>query len=263
MKKYWVYFKLNFQEMLEYRTDVIIWTLSGAILPLIGLTIWLAVLGSGAKLAYSYPELVTYFILAMTVEILVGAWGAWFISEKINNGDFSVYLIKPVSVLTEYFIQNMSEKIFKIFVIIFVIIGVVLASQGKIAFPLNILNWLLFFTSLLMSILIAFLLDFILGLSAFWFHEIDFFKNYISLSNQLFSGKLIPVAFLPATLFNLAVFLPFRYIISFPIEVLLGKLSAENVVLGFGIQFFWLTFFFLGYKLTYSKGIKLYQGFGG
>lgn len=248
--------------MLEYRSDVLVWTVSGAIVPLVGLLVWLSI-SSTQTLKFTQSDLILYFIFVMIVEVMVGAWGSWFISEQINTGAFSKYLLKPTSVFTEYLSQNLCEKIFKLSFLSIVILFLISSFSQNLNFSFNLINTFLFFISLLLAIFLTFVLDMVLGLSAFWFHEIDFFKNWIGLANQLFSGKLIPIVFLPGVLFNISIFLPFRYFISFPVEVLLNKITPIEILYGFLTQIFWVAVFFGLYKLIYIKGIKLYQGYGG
>ncbi|MBI2018042.1 ABC-2 family transporter protein [Candidatus Daviesbacteria bacterium] len=264
MKKYWVFVKAEWQKMFEYRGDMILWSLSGAITPLIGLAIWLAVSSSGAKLAFSESDLIVYFIAVIWVNMITSAWGAYFIQESIMRGEFSIHLIKPFTLIESYIANNLSEKIYKIFFTFLLTVILILFFHPFIyGFPVTFFSALLFLISLTMAFVIAFMFDLIIGISSFWLHDNDFLRGSYSLLDSFFSGQFIPLAFLPVLVLGAAHILPFRYMLSFPVEVLLNKVSGLELLFGFTMQFLWLMLTVLVYRLMYKQGIKIYQGYGG
>ncbi len=87
MRKLWVFFKIHLLARLAYRTDMVIYSFSSALFPLIGLSIWFTASNFG-NLPYNQSEIVIYFIVAIYVGIATEMWQSWFISEDINNGNF-------------------------------------------------------------------------------------------------------------------------------------------------------------------------------
>lgn len=233
-------------------------------MPIVILAVWLAA-GQGIEAVFSQTEIVIYFLLVIIVNSLTGAWGAWFIQENIRTGDFSRYLLKPFSILADYAVNNLNEKCYKIFIVLIIdtVLFYLLIGDFRQLIQLDFISIGLFLVSLAMAIVINFLLDMVMGLFAFWLQEIDFLKNSSAFAEVVFSGKLIPYAFLPPALAAIGTILPYRYIISFPIEVLLKKVEGVALVQGFAFQILWLLFFVLLYRLIYSQGVKTYQGFGG
>lgn len=264
MKKYWVYFKMQWQATLEYRGDVVLYALSSALLPLMGLFVWLAVSSSGANLAFSNSEIIIYFLLVTLVNSVTSTWGSWYVLGKINDGSFSNYLVKPFSIVDDFAINNIAEKAFKLIVLsIFALIaGFFLLRGSSLSFSVSWLQIILFILSLGLAAVLTFLLDMIIGLSTFWIYEIDFINSLFMLASSLLAGKVIPVAFLPDFLKNWVTYLPFRYTVSFPIEILMNKMPGSDLISGLTIQIFWLIFTFVGYKFLFAKGSKKYQGYG-
>lgn len=264
LKKYWVFIKAEIQKMLEYRGDMIIWTLSSAITPLIGLAVWLAISSSGAQLVFNKSELIIYFIAIIWVEMFTSAWGSYFIQDSIFRGEFSRYLIRPFTLIEEYLANNLSEKFFKLIITLCLTVVLFFLFKGLIDnIPVTFVSVVLFLPSLFMAFCIAFLFNMIIGISTFWVHDNDFIKNTFSLFDEFFSGKIIPIAFLPFLVLGAARILPFRYIISFPVEVLLNKVSGLDLLFGFVMQTLWFALVVLAYRILYAKGIKIYQGYGG
>ena len=262
---YWLRFKTEWQSYLEYRADIFIYALSSIVTPIIGLAVWISVANTGVNLAYSKADLVTYFLLVMFINNITAVWGSYFVGEKINNGGFSMYLLKPISIMGEYAINNLVEKLQKL---LFVTIGIILTSYfllgfGYLEFKISVFSLVLFLPSLLMAIVINFILDMTLGLATFWTHDSYFLSSLSSLARDFFSGRIIPIIFLPMVVKEVVTLSPLRYVISFPIEVLLNKLTTPDLIFGFILEFSWLLVLLILYKLIFKLGVKRYQGYGG
>lgn len=262
MKKYLMHLKFEWQALFEYRGSLFIYTVSSMVVPLIGLAIWLAVLASGASLSYTNSELILYFLLTIFVGNFTSAWSSPYLAEKINNGTFSIYLLKPYSFVLATAISNIAEKIYKLIFIIISFTGVIYFFIHNFTFEMNVLQLALFLISLVMAAVIFFVLDIIIGLTAIWTHDILFLRNHFLVFNQFFSGRFIPLAFFPASALQTIELLPFRYTVSFPIEIILNKLSNEQLLKGLIIQITWVIVSIAAYKLILKLGIKSYQGYG-
>lgn len=170
------------------------------------------------------------------------------------------FLVKPYSVAEYFFINNLSQKALRLIILVpvFAILGSFLL-KGMVFTPISVL---LFIISILIAYEISFYISIILGLSNFWFHDIDFLRNHFDLGYRLLSGAVVPVIFLPLWLQQINGVLPFRYMLSFPVEIITNKLSPDQLFLGFCAQIFWGILLYLGYKFMYIQGIKIYQGYG-
>ncbi len=264
MKKSWVFLKANWQILVEYRADLIIWGLSSIIIPFLGLAIWLTISSQNFTLSLSKSDLIIYFLVVALLNVFTSAWSSWFINEQIINGGFSKYLTKPFSALLDNLMENLAEKILKMIAILPVILIIfrLLLSSAHL-FNLSPLMIILFIVSSLNAFIITFLLDVTVGLTGFWFHDVDFLNNLLNLLEHLFTGVLIPIVFLPRFLYNLALYLPFRYMVSFPAEIFLRKVEGPSLWMGMLIQSFWLVMIIIIYKLIFKFGTKYYQGYGG
>lgn len=266
LRLYWTYLKAQWQMFLEYRGDIFIFTLDGIIAPLIGLSVWLSISAGNPNLALSSSQLIFYFLAVFIVSTSTSAWGAYFIAEDIRKGDFSKYLTKPFGMFEDYAIRNIAEKIHKLIFIFLVNIMLLLIfykSFDLSQMHINSFSVILFAVSLLLGAVTYFLMDVIIGVCAFRFQDIDFLRGIHSMARDLLSGKVIPLILMPSSLSALLMFSPYRYVVSFPVEIMLGKLTNEQLVIGFITEICWLLVFFIIYKFLYAKGVKLYQGSGG
>lgn len=263
MRKFWIFCKLSWQAIAEYRADAVIWALSGLITPLVSMAIWLSV-SSGNNLSFSKNELITYFLLAYLVGMLTSAWGAHFIIQSIRSGSFNVYLIKPFSMLQDFGSNNISEKILKLVIALVSITALwyVFLPGGASGLRISLAGIVLFVVSVALAGFIAFMLDIIIGLLTFWVYNAYFIREVYFTFRMFFAGAIIPVYFLPGYLLAASIYLPFRYTLSFPIEILMGKVTGYDLLFGLTMQITWSVAVYTTYKFIYRYGVKSYQGYG-
>jgi ABC-2 type transport system permease protein len=75
-------------------------------------------------------------------------------------------------------------------------------------------------------------------------------------------GMLAPLDVFPPTVAAIARYLPFRYMLSFPVEMLLGKASLSDVLIGFGIIVFWVIAFAALARFLWQRGLRQFGAFG-
>ncbi len=79
----------------------------------------------------------------------------------------------------------------------------------------------------------------------------------------LLAGQVAPVALLPGILQSLAIVLPFRYMIGFPIELLIGQLNPAQLLTDFAYQFAWFVVAAALSLLVWRIGVRHYTAVGG
>ncbi|HJY99069.1 MAG TPA: ABC-2 family transporter protein, partial [Patescibacteria group bacterium] len=79
---------------------------------------------------------------------------------------------------------------------------------------------------------------------------------------EFLSGALFPIDVLPPALQKVVMSLPFPYMIFFPVQVYLGKITGSAQIQGFLTSFVWLGILWYFMKNIWAKGLKAYQAFG-
>lgn len=259
MKQLWAFIKVNLKDALQYREDILLFTLSGAAQPIVSLLVWSVISSStGNSLPLSQNQILEYFIILMFVKVVTSAWGGWFVSQDIKEGNISKLLLKPTSIFYEQMGNNISEKILKIIYLI----PIVAIIQFFNPFNINFSLIPIFIPALLVSVLMMFLFDLTLTTSAFWLEENGAVYQFFEISMFFLSGSVIPLIVMPDLIRAITNYLPFRYIISFPIEILMGSLTDSQIVYGFVMQVIWLFFAICIYKFCWKKGFKAYSASG-
>jgi ABC-2 type transport system permease protein len=59
-----------------------------------------------------------------------------------------------------------------------------------------------------------------------------------------------------------AYILPFRWMLGFPVELLLGRLTPTEAVVGLGVQVLWVALAYVLMRLVWRAGIRLYSAVG-
>ena len=224
------------------------------------LYLWIAVYGSGGKIGdYSFQELFTYYILQLIIYQVAATFISWEIIQEIKDGYFSQYLLKPISYFKLQFAGNLSFKAAEIVFSISGLILVILAVQKYLLPPISLLT--LFHTIVLtaFSAILSFLLEFIVGITAFWIVNAYNLRMLVSVFNRFFSGSLIPLVLLPGPLIAVSQFLPFPFLSYVPVQVYLGKADAVNAYFG---MFFWILLMTVFAHYLFKLGVKRYEAVG-
>lgn len=245
--------------MLQYRSDMVLWTLGEAAVPLISLAIWYTVAKTSTNFAFTPSETVVYYVLIILVRILTDAWNGFFFSRQILNGELVQFLLRPLSVFWHHISENIMEKVLKL-PIFFIILGLFIWFAPSVR-PLlagYAPRLPLFALSALLAAGIAFVLDMILGSIAFWLEDATQLRRYKELIYEVSSGILIPLAALPVVARDIFNFLPFRYIVSAPIEILMGRIQPGDVSMIFVYQLVWLSGLIVLQVIVWRQGLKRY-----
>lgn len=264
MRVFLAVYKRGLKATLEYKEDFWVSLFSNLFAPLISLAVWLTIQQTNSNLPYNRTELIWYFVLVGLINNLTAAWHAPFLSEEIYNGDFSKYLVKHLSLFTSIIGNNLAEKTPRFFITVILLMILMYITRIDLSFSLEyVVRVILFMVAIAMSILINIQMQTAIGLLAFWVHDTTFVRSFTVLFSDFLSGFFVPIAFFPSILQTVATILPFRYIISFPAEILVGQLSPSSLILGFAMQITWCLAFYLIVKLVLNAGVRLYQGYGG
>ena len=79
----------------------------------------------------------------------------------------------------------------------------------------------------------------------------------------IFSGYILPLELLPGWLWAVAQWLPFRFLLSFPVEVMLGLVDGPAMWRGFAVQWGYVAFFGVVCLRLWKAGLRRYAAYGG
>jgi len=255
-------FQVYVAECFAYPATSVIWILADTFTALLLPAVWLAAAGpSGQVAGFSGREMVTYYLVTMTLAQFVTCHLMWDISFDIREGFFSAQIVRPFSFLAHCVARNLAWRLSKL--ILFLPIGVIfyliyLGLSAPSALQFSVAFWI----ALALGHALSFLAAYTLALVALWTVEFQSILEIYYVPEQVLSGRLLPLATLPAWALAAGDFLYFRYTVAFPAEILMGKTTPEFLVRGFVTQAVWLFVLLLAAHVTLRAGMKKYTGHG-
>jgi ABC-2 type transport system permease protein len=251
--------------MLHYRAEILLWATWGLVNPAVLYALWRAAAGghaSGAIAGYDRGEIAAYFLMIMIVGHFTTAWDVHDMGYHVRSGSMSAKLLRPILPIWDALAVNLSYKI------------------ATIAFVTP--SWLLFawfvtptfhaglwqITLGLISILLASLLNFVLGyviaLIAFWSPKLDSVGELYFGAGMLFGGRFCPLPALPSLLSGIADWLPFKWMFSFPSELMIGRVTRlSDAWTGIAIQLVWLVVLIVVFQFAWRAAVKRYTAVSG
>jgi ABC-2 type transport system permease protein len=254
-------FRITFATQLQYRAELLIWLIGMILEPVIYLVVWSAVSASkGTVDGFSRGDFAAYFIVTMMVNFITFDWHMWEFEFRIRDGQFSPLLLRPVHPIHADMASNITYK--TLMLIIMLPVSALLAYVFDANIQTNRTAIGLFLVALFLAFVLRSILEWSLALLSFWTTRmLAVNRTYFSL-NLFLSGKMAPITLLPAALQAAAFYLPFRWMVYFPAEVLLGRVAPDAALHGFVIQIAWIGACLLLLNLMWRFGVRRYAGVG-
>jgi ABC-2 type transport system permease protein len=249
----------EFTITLHYRWWLATLQLSNLVVPVVSLLVWRGAIGLGARPPVSESFLTTYLVLVSLVSMLTSSWTARYLADSIRLGTVSVWLVRPCSTHLMGLANNVAEKVVKGGLMLPPVALLGLVFRHQLGLPGEVRRWVLFAASVGLAGGITFCLDVVVGSLAFWLGDIAAVDRLRDLLGRTLSGALIPLALFPSSLAGFLHVEPFRYVVSFPLEVLLGDTDLRT---GFAWQAAWFGGFASAAVVIWRVGLRGYQGAG-
>lgn len=255
-------FKTTLAAMLQYRASLVIWMIGHVLEPLVYLIVWSTVSNtSGGTVGdYTTREFAGYFILLMLVNHVSYTWIMYEFEYRIREGTLSFALLKPVHPIHSDIADNVSSKLISMpfMLLVAAVLTLIfhpLASPALWAIAASI-------PVLFLAFLVRFLLEWTLAQSAFWTTRVSALNQTYFVLVLFLSGQLAPLTLFPYPVQVVATLLPFRWLIGFPVELLLGRLSPVDALVGLGAQAVWLVISLFLVRTVWRAGLRIYSAVG-
>lgn len=264
MRKYLAYWRINLQSTLAYRGPMVIWLTSNMVTLIMFVSLWLSAETTGGDIAgYSKNQLVTYYLCGLLLQWIVGWLPFYWLKDEIKNGDIAGNILtKPVMYYWRTFFIESGWHVISIWggLLAVLIMGYFLFPY--ISLSLNFIQLIEVILAVVIAIFITFTVSLCMSLTAFWLTHVDALDGIFWAGRSILGGEGVPIALFPVGILSIVNFLPFRYMYSFPLEVLLEKLSTSEIGWGFVGGTIWIGIFICLYKLLWNEGLKSYASAG-
>jgi len=248
-------------EVVAYRAEFAIWILVG-LLPLVMLALMHTVAREAPIGGLGPEEVTAYYLAVMLVRMVTGSWVLWELHEDVRLGTLSLRLLRPVHPLLEYAAGNLAALPLRgLLAIPFA--AILLAVIGSGIGPAGAAGPILCLVSLAAAWLVTFLLLSCVACGVFWFDRVlSLWELYLGLYSVL-SGFVLPLELFPRWFAALARWLPFRYQITVPVDVMLGRLTGSEAIREIGLQCVWVALLATAFRFAWRAGLRRYEAYGG
>jgi ABC-2 type transport system permease protein len=247
---------------LQYRASSVIWLLGIVVEPVIYLAVWSAAADAqgGAIGGFGPREFAAYYLALTLVNQITQGWHMWEFQYRVQQGQFAFLLLRPVHPIHGDLAENLAHK-----AMMQVALLPMLGALALLFAPrANLEPWALalFAPALALAFALRFVVEWTLALACFWTTRIMAVnQTYFALLFFL-SGRVAPVELLPSSLQWAADALPFRWMIAFPVELALGRLTAAQAATGLAAQAAWLGLAALGLTALWPRALRRFSAVG-
>ena len=232
--------RMAIQTQIQYRAATYMYLVGMVAEPVIYLVVWttIAKQQGGFIQGISVGEFAAYYIvwtLVRNMNIVFTPYG-W--EWRIREGELSAALLRPLHPIHYDIAQFAGVKLIWVVLYLPIAAGLTLIFDPKLS--VTALEVGVFFVAIWGAYLIRTMLLWLLGMVTFWTTRGSaIFETYI-MAELLLSGRLVPLPLMPDWAESLAGYLPFQWAFYFPIQTLVGDLSAGELVGGLGMQVLWI-----------------------
>lgn len=253
--------RVGFADALAYRAEFLVWVLAYT-MPLIMLALWTAVAREAPVGRFGEREFQAYFLATLVVRLGTGAWVIWDMNMEVRQGTLQKRLLRPMHPLITYLAENMAAIPMRILVVTPISI-LSLAFLGLDVLSDDPLQLAIIPLSLFGAFLLNFFAMACIGsLSLYWESSIAVFDLWLGLYT-VFSGYVMPLEFFPESMRAFVGLLPFRQMLAFPVENLLGLSSRAESLTDLVLQWGYAALFMVLSVLIWRSGTRRYGAFGG
>jgi ABC-2 type transport system permease protein len=266
----WTILKTCIEERLAYRGDFVFGTLVRFLPTVTQIFLWSAIYSAGGKDPgrrvndYTYQNMIAYYLLVLVSRAFSSMPGlAEGIALEIRDGTIKKYLTQPIDMLGYLFWHRLAHKLVY-YAIATVPFGLVFwLCRGYFdGWPdgLTIAGWIV---ALLLSFVLGFLMESLIGLIGFWFLEVSSLVFIYMMITFFLSGQMLPLDWLPAVVTRPLEFLPFKYLAYFPAAIMLHRYSHAQLAFELCILVGWVVALFAACRIAFALGLRRYGAYGG
>jgi ABC-2 type transport system permease protein len=255
--------QVNWAEQWQYRANLFMYTFYWIVQPVVYIAVWTSIANvQGTVKGLTANDFIVYYMTMLIVDQATSETVFYNFGYKIEDGTLAGELIRPVHpMLTNTLMTTLAFKALTTLVLIPVWILLALLFQPTF----NTLAWgniLLAVPALVIGFTANFLLTAAISCVAFWTQRVWGLYRLYGIPVALFSGQFVPLNLMPKVIQKISVYLPFQLFKYFPTQMILGKLSAEEILQGYISGIIWIALALILFRFAWRRGLKHFSAVG-
>lgn len=266
MDKYANIFNISFAQEFAYKANFIMWRVRNVLAFLLIFFLWDTVFADSQRILFGYDRdsIMTYIFGILLVKAIVLSARTVDVSGEISNGDIVNLLLKPVDYFRYWLVRDFASKALNLSFAIFEVAILYVIFKPVFYFQTDPGILLAFVLTIIFAVLIFFTTLFIVSSVTFWAPEISWGAQFLVtvVITEFLSGAIFPLDIFPATVQQVLSFTPFPYMIFFPLQVYLGKVSGLALFKGLIVSGVWAFVLYFLMRFIWNKGLRVFQAYG-
>jgi ABC-2 type transport system permease protein len=254
-------FRVGFMQSIAYRAEMFVWILSST-MPLVMLALFTAVAQDGPLGRFVGADFTAYFLATFVVRQYASSWTSWQINGEVRDGTLSMRLLRPVSPILSYAIENLSYMPLRLVFAAPVTI-IMVSVVGTDRLPQHAVDWLMFGWSWACAWMLTFAVHTLMGTLSLYMEQSMKLMDVWFAGYLVFSGYLVPIELFPSGLQEVVQWLPFHGQIGLPVEVLLGVHTRDVALQWMFVQAAWVVVIGGLAALSWRRGLARFAAVGG
>jgi ABC-2 type transport system permease protein len=262
LQKYWLIFKLHWQNLLTYPISFLFWRLRQILSTVTSLTFWSVVfMGTSSAFGYTREAMISYIFLTAFLQSVVLATFLNGLSEDIYTGTISNTLVKPIKLFGIWITQELADKSNNVAFVIGESILLMALFRPQIYFP-PLDQFFVFLAATLLGAVVLFYIMLLFGTIGFWSQESWGIRFLFYMVVDFTAGKLYPLDILPPMVKNALFLTPFPYLSYVQTQLFLGKYPPEQTGQIFFVIITWIILLAAAFHIIWNHGLKAYGAVG-
>jgi ABC-2 type transport system permease protein len=253
--------RVGFADAVAYRAEMLVWLLSTN-MALVMMALLTAVARDAPVGRFGQRDFVAYYLATLVVRLVTGAWVVWEANMEIRQGTLAFRLLRPIHPLVHYAAENVAAVPLRAAIALPIAL-VLLFTLGGSAVTHDPVLWATFAVAVVGAWLITFLAMAVIAALAFWVDSATSVAQVWFGLFTLLSGYVMPLEIFPRWIGAAARFLPFRYMLAFPVEMAIGMTSRREALLELAVQWLFVAVLALAARASWRAGLRRYASFGG
>ncbi len=253
--------RIGVSEAVAYRAEMLVWV-AATTMPLVMLALWHAVARTAPVGRFGGQQFVAYFLAMFVVRQLTGSWVVWLINSEVRDGTLALRLLRPIHPLLAYATSSLAE----------------LPVRGLLAVPLacvalwvfagaqltrDPLLWAAWAASVVGAWLITLAANCAIGCLALFIESSSKVMDAWLALYFVLSGYIVPVELFPHRMRAVIDWLPFRYQLGLPVELMTGAHGHAEAVSLLARQWGMVAVMFALVAVVWRQGVRRFDAYGG
>jgi len=254
-------YRLNYSSSTAYKTSNFAYFVGSLVQITSIILLWYINIREGS-VAYSFNFIFTYYVVGelfiRSMDIVSNV--RYYLAEDIMTGKLTSRLLLHRNVWMQYFVSTIGRDLFVYLINTSFLLLVMIFGFRFLILPDTLGAWLMFGFLFVSGIIISYLINIIIGSSAFYITNARGVISMVEQFKSFLTGRLIPLNALPQLGF--LIFQPFSFLFFIPLTVFTNEINTNDysrIILGSIISI--ITLYLIAF-VFYSRGIRRYEGIG-